>query len=56
MFDDYNVDDIDEGSIVTNNAYILFYRLNEQPTAGMETAIPAMRPETAESSDCRAPM
>lgn len=40
VFDDYNVDNIDEGSIVTNNAYILFYRLNEQqPTTGnMEVA------------------
>ena len=34
VFDDYNVENIDEGSIVTNNAYILFYRLNEQSTGG----------------------
>ena len=39
VFDDFNVDNIDERSIVTNNAYILFYRLNEQPTGGsMETS------------------
>lgn len=37
-FDDSNVDDIDESSIVTSNAYILFYRLRLRKNSnGMET-------------------